>query len=292
MRKENMMKLKILSITLLSTILLSNSMSVIAETQPSIDSQIETVQTSIEKKVIQQAKSGESVDVSQIVEGSLTKQQEDLLGQKAEVISDGIEKSQNDVTYDDRYVNDMMEKASDTLAEIDNAVMEAKKEGEKLYTQEEILSLTPEEAGISEVKLAQIKSTIVEQLVTVATTEVAFENADVSDEIASGFNANTDIKLSLSMLQADPVDIKDGSISYAGYPGCVDNNGYGYKNVFGSDCWIPLMYYAQYCVRDEANKRVKSIPRYCVYNKNNCSWIVGHSKYGHSHSNWEKAWLS
>ncbi|PET64826.1 hypothetical protein CN514_12580 [Bacillus sp. AFS001701] len=290
-------KSKVVAAILLSLLVLGNSQPIFAETtvSKSIDAQVEDIQDSLAQKVIQEAKSGGDVDISQIVEDSLSTKQKDILAAKAEDIADGIEQSKDDVTYDDRYVNDMMEQASDTYAVITDEIKKAEQSGEKMYTQEQILSITPEEAGVSATDLAQIKSTIVGGLVEVATTEVAFDEADVNNEVVAGFETIKDIKdikIPLSMLQPEKIDEKDGSISYAGYPGCVDNNGYGYKSFIGSDCWVPFMYYVNYCVRDEANKVNKAIPRYCVYNKQNCSWIIGHSKYGHAHSAWTKAWLT
>ena len=78
-------------------------------------------------------------------------------------------------------------------------------------------------------------------------------------------------------------DDMDGNISaIQGFPGCVDNNGWGYKNFINSDCFWSLTWYIN-CAFDSTIGKAMYSARYCKYNVKNCSPLIGHSKYAHKH---------
>jgi hypothetical protein len=257
------------------------------------DQQIAQIQDTIANTIISSVKSHSKTDLMTTLKNKISKSDKEMLGKKAKDTLKQMKQDEANGIADPRYVNPMTLEASKMLSYVKSQVETAKNKGEKLYTQFEILNLTPQEANLSANQLASIKSTITTNMSDSVVNEVALENSGVAtQQDIQQFQQADSFAIPISMLtNQDPVVPKDGTTSYAGWPGCVDNNGYGPWSFIGSDCWVPTMYYVQYCVADLANK-MSITSRYCVYNQRNCSWIIGHSRYGHSHSAWEMTWLT
>lgn len=83
------------------------------------------------------------------------------------------------------------------------------------------------------------------------------------------------------------VDGQDGKISGGGWPYCLDDNGYGYKNFITSDCYKAIIGYAV-CASDSTLGHMSSKLRYCKAYIRNCSPLIGHSKSWHKHKWYQK----
>ncbi|MBC1797173.1 hypothetical protein HCA55_10565 [Listeria booriae] len=191
---------------------------------------------------------------------------------------------------DSRYVNDMVLKQEETMGEIEEMIEEAKNRGEKLYTQEEILELNAKKIGISETDLKQVKASILQEQEELAKIKQAFEEAGEADHpiVTQIVEEQEEFKIPLSLVYVDhEQDDKDGVISGGGWPYCLDDNGYGYRNFITSDCYKALVFVLVCMLDSTAGKKWPHL-RYCKSYTKNCSPLIGHSKYKHSHAWWQR----
>lgn len=184
-----------------------------------------------------------------------------------------------------KFANEMQTKSEQIQSEIDQEVEEAISDGEKVYSLKEILTLSHKELGISKEDMIQIKNST---LIGLATSNVIAEEVSnmpngesVSTEILNDINS---YKIPSSMIKIDHSETKmDGEVSaLAGWPGCVDNNGFGYKNFINSDCFWSLTWFPN-CFFDSSIGKAMYAARYCKYNVRNCSPLIGHPKHAHKH---------
>ncbi|OIJ14412.1 hypothetical protein BKP37_08705 [Anaerobacillus alkalilacustris] len=78
------------------------------------------------------------------------------------------------------------------------------------------------------------------------------------------------------------VETQDGTISGGGWPYCLDDNGWGYQNFITSDCYKAIVSFL-ICASDSTLGKMNSNLRYCKAYERNCSPLIGHSKYWHTH---------
>lgn len=188
------------------------------------------------------------------------------------------------IESDSRYVNDMLIKQEETTKEIQQIIDEARNNGEKLYTQEELLKLSAEEIGVNRNDLQQIKQSILEEIVDVAFIEKGMELiGEKEHQLVKNISEKRDtfkIPLSLVYIQRNDEEFT-GVVSGGGWPYCLDDNGYGYKNFITSDCYKALAWHIN-CMADFTPWR------YCKGYQKNCGGLIGHSKYWHTHTSWQK----
>ncbi|MCY7791671.1 hypothetical protein [Bacillus haynesii] len=195
-----------------------------------------------------------------------------------------------DTDVDERYVNEMILNQEQTMKEIEQKIEEAKENGEKLYTQKEILHLTAQEVGISKEDMQQIKQSIKSEQEEAENFIEAFKDIGEGDHpIVQEIEAHQEeFKIPLSLVYIDHNETeKDGTISGGGWPYCLDDNGYGYKKFITSDCYKALVY-LPVCMADSTLGKKWPNLRYCKAYKRNCSPVIGHSKYWHKHAWWQQ----
>ncbi|EUJ26718.1 hypothetical protein [Listeria cornellensis] len=196
----------------------------------------------------------------------------------------------NGDSTDERYVNDMVLKQEETMSEIEQIIAGAEKRGEKLYTQEEILNLSAKKIGISESDMEQVKESISQEQKELDEIKEVFENIGEADHpiVEQIIEEQQDFKIPFSLIYIDhEQDTKDGVISGGGWPYCLDDNGYGYRNFITSDCYKALVFVLVCMLDSTAGKKWPNL-RYCKAYTKNCSPLIGHSKYKHSHAWWQR----
>lgn len=214
--------------------------------------------------------------------------------EQVEQLISNYEKQENAVTEeadtDDRYVNDMVLKQEEAMGEIDQIIAEAKANGEKLYTQEEILNLSAKKIGISEADMRQVKESITQEQQELNEIKAVFDDLGESEHpiVEQIIEEQQSFRIPLSLVYVDhEQDNKDGVISGGGWPYCLDDNGYGYKNFITSDCYKALVFVLVCMLDSTAGKKWPHL-RYCKAYTKNCSPLIGHSKYKHSHAWWQR----
>jgi hypothetical protein len=190
---------------------------------------------------------------------------------------------------DERFVNEMIIEQEEKHAMIDKKYKEAVDKGEKMYSPEQILKSKAKHFDISEEDMQRIKHSIKTQQEDYENLLAAFkELGQQNHEIAKKIKEEANKKIPKSFIFVDhSVDKKDGIISGGGWPYCLDDNGYSYGNFVTSDCY-KAMIAAWICAVDSTLGKMNSSLRYCKAYIRNCSPIIGHSKYNHSHSWWQK----
>lgn len=182
------------------------------------------------------------------------------------------------------FVNPMKVKQEETQSRINEAISKAKSSGEKCYTYEEILQLDSTDLDISDSDLAYIKSCIsgtVEEYKNIYESMVTM--GEQNHPLARNLKNALEMQYPASLIYVSHDEIGDGHVSGGGWPYCLDDNGWGPANFLNSDCQWAFLQYGQ-CLRDHIGNFVgdPSI-RYCQAYKRNCSPLIGHSKYWHTH---------
>lgn len=181
------------------------------------------------------------------------------------------------------FVNSMEEEQKKSMEAITDQIEEAKIDGERLYSYEEILDFTTEDVDISEEDLAYIKENIEDMLKDRELVEVLKDKGFENNEITASIEDSLDLKIPKSLIFVPKAEEGDGNISGGGWPACNDDNGWGPKKFLNSDCYKVIVKY-RLCWNDIASTFMGNPNmRYCIYNSRNCSPKIGHSKYKHSH---------
>ncbi|PMC34130.1 hypothetical protein CJ195_24540 [Bacillus sp. UMB0899] len=183
------------------------------------------------------------------------------------------------------FVNDMVEKQKQKVKFIENAIEQAEDNGEKLYSYDEILNAKAKDFGISQKDMSYIKKTIKNTVKEYEKLHKEFDKLGKKDHpLAVSIKESIDWKIPKSLIYVDhSSEDTDGRISGGGWPYCLDDNGWGYKNFINSDCqWAYFWWF--FCVLDQSGSKmgVYSL-RYCKTNIRNCSPLIFHSKYWHTH---------
>ena len=171
-------------------------------------------------------------------------------------------------------VNEMSVVKRANMETVKGRITEAIERGEKLYSYEEILNLSKEDVNISDADLEYIKSSIKTMTLEMGAIYKEFVSMGKENHIvAVGIKDVLDMKFPLSMIYVDENYAKlDGCISGTGWPSCLSENGWGYKNFINSDCFWALALMG-YCVTSS----------WCIDYVRNCSYLIGHSRYWHTH---------
>lgn len=186
---------------------------------------------------------------------------------------------------DEKIVNDMTIESEKKYELYEKSIKDANDNGEKLYTLKEILQLSYKELNISKEDMEYIKNNVLSGLVNNSIISNELMNFEDGETASKKLSEKIDeLKIPQSMIFVDHSNENmDGNISsIQGFPGCVDNNGWGYKNFINSDCFWSLTWYVN-CALDSSIGKAMYAARYCKYNVRNCSPLIGHSKYAHKH---------
>jgi hypothetical protein len=195
----------------------------------------------------------------------------------------------NKTTTDPRFTNDMFEKQKKLESELAQKIEKAKKNKEKFYTMDEILNASAEDFGISEEDMQRIKDGVYMYKQELTLLVESFDSLGKSDhEIAKRLKKELEMKWPKSLIYVDhSKDKQDGMISGGGWPYCLDDNGWGYKNFITSDCYKAIIGF-KICAADSTLGKMDPDLRYCKAYVRNCSPLIGHSKYWHEHSWWQQ----
>ena len=190
---------------------------------------------------------------------------------------------------DDRFVNEMFLEQEEKKEELESLFEEAKENNEKFYSNQQILNGTAEKFDISEEDFEEIRKIVYSHYVELDNTLKGFEAiGEENHEIAKRIKEELNQKTPASQIYIDEnVEPQDGIISGGGWPYCLDDNGYGYKNFITSDCYKAIVGYL-ICASDSTLGKMSSSMRYCKANIKNCSGLIGHSKYWHTHKWYQK----
>ncbi|MED4073576.1 hypothetical protein [Priestia endophytica] len=203
---------------------------------------------------------------------------------------DATEKFKDEqASQDDRFVNEMVISQEESEENLEDLFEEAEQKGEKFYSSDEILASNADEFGISQEDMDTIKGQVLNQKTDLENLVKGFENLNQSNHpIAKNLEEELNQKIPKSAIYIDhSVDSEDGKISGGGWPYCLDDNGYGPGNFVTSDCYKAIkLYYI--CASDSTLGKMDSSLRYCKAYKKNCSPLIGHSKYNHTHKWYEK----
>ncbi|MEK4360690.1 hypothetical protein NYE48_27155 [Paenibacillus sp. FSL M7-1455] len=188
----------------------------------------------------------------------------------------------NSAPVDSRFVNEMVLMQEEKNGVIKSKVNLAQSHGEDMYSLDQILNADAVEFGISQEDMDRIKESIRMEKSLFENVYAAFE--DLSQEnhpLAKNIKEELEKKYPASMIYVDhTLDTpKDGQISGGGWPNCLDDNGWGYQNFIGSDCSLALAL-AKLCAMDST---IGGDLRYCKPNVRNCSPLIFHDKYWHTH---------
>lgn len=186
---------------------------------------------------------------------------------------------------DKRFTNDKMQKQQEKKAELNQLMEKAKKNGEKFYTNQQILNAKASDFGISQKDMDRIKGSIKAQMEEQNKLLAAFKALGESNHpVAKNLRKQLHKKMPKSLIYVDhSMDKKDGTISGGGWPYCLDDNGYSYRNFVTSDCY-KAMISLPLCAPGMASDAL----HYCKPYERNCSWIINHSKYWHTHAWYQK----
>jgi hypothetical protein len=192
--------------------------------------------------------------------------------------------SEQGTTDDSRFTNDMVENQEKLQSELDEKIEEAKEENEKFYSLTEILNSSAQDFGISEEDMQRVKQSVKTQFEDDTKLLNAFKSLGKIDHpAANAVKEDLNTKIPKSLIYIDhSKDEEDGMISGGGWPYCLDDNGYGYKNFITSDCYKAIVGF-KICAADSTLGKMNSKLRYCKANIRNCSPMIGHSKKWHTH---------
>lgn len=190
---------------------------------------------------------------------------------------------------DTRFVNEMVLEQEKKQSEMKKRFDIAKKNGEKFYTAKQILQADADDFNISEEDMEKIKGLVLAQKTDLENLINGFEKINKGDhEIVKNIKKELNRKIPASEIYIDhSVDSQDGKISGGGWPYCLDDNGYGYRNFITSDCYKAIVGFV-ICAADSTVGKMNSSLRYCKAYKKNCSPLIGHSKYNHKHKWYQK----
>ena len=193
------------------------------------------------------------------------------------------------VEQDSRFVNEMVVMQDEAKEELDKRFKKAEEKGEKFYTSKQILKASADDFGISEEDMDKIKEMVLTQQTDLENLLLAFEELGQKNHpIAKNIKKEANKKIPQSEIYIDhSVDPQDGKISGGGWPYCLDDNGYGYKSFITSDCYKAIVAFL-ICASDSTLGKMNSNLRYCKAYSINCSPLIGHSKYNHSHAWWQQ----
>lgn len=182
-------------------------------------------------------------------------------------------------------VNDMVEEQKDNMNYINQGINQAANKGEKLYSYDEILNLKTSEISIPEEDLKYIQKSIKNTVKEYEKLQQVFQKLGKANHpLAVSLKKSLDVKFPKSLIFVDHSNKdSDGRISGGGWPYCLDDNGWGYHNFIDSDCqWA--YFWIGFCVFDQSGAGMGvSWLRYCKTNIRNCSPLIFHSKYWHTH---------
>lgn len=185
---------------------------------------------------------------------------------------------------DGRFVNEMLIGQHEKMNSINQSIENAKVKGEKFYSLNDIFNADAKDFGISQADMDQIKKSVQTQKNDLENMEAAFgELGQKNHPLAKEINNELSKKYPKSMIYIDhSLDPQDGKISGGGWPYCLDNNGWGPYSFIGSDCYYALFDY-WVCGLDSTYGKMSSAVRYCKAYVRNCSPLIGHSIYWHTH---------
>lgn len=190
---------------------------------------------------------------------------------------------------DSRFVNEMVLEQEKKQLEMEKRFEKAKKNEEKFYTAKQILKADAEDFNISEKDMEKIKDLVLAQKIDLENLVNGFEKINKGDhEIVKKLKKELNKKIPASEIYIDhSVEDQDGRISGGGWPYCLDDNGYGYRNFITSDCYKAIVAFV-ICAADSTIGKMNSSLRYCKAYTRNCSPLIGHSKYDHEHKWYQK----
>ncbi|KFM95261.1 hypothetical protein D0U04_25230 [Bacillus clarus] len=185
---------------------------------------------------------------------------------------------------DGRFINEMIVNQERVMTELEKKVETAKENQEKFYSMDEILKANAQEFGISEDDMNRIKRSIATQKEELSQLLEGFTSlGEVNHEIAIKLKENLDQKWPKSVIYVDhSKDKQDGIISGGGFPYCLDDNGWGPWDFISSDCYKAILINF-ICASDSTIGKMDSNMRYCKAYVKNCSPLIGHSSYWHTH---------
>lgn len=185
---------------------------------------------------------------------------------------------------DPRFINEMVENQKKLEAELEQKINNAKEKKEKFYSMDEILNANAEDFGISEEDMKRIKESVYMHQHELTLLLEAFDSLDKSEhKIAKELKKSLKQKWPKSLIYVDhSKDSQDGIISGGGWPYCLDDNGWGYQNFITSDCYKAIVAF-KICAVDSTLGKMDPNLRYCKAYQRNCSPLIGHSKYWHTH---------
>ncbi|WZX99206.1 hypothetical protein NSQ26_07595 [Bacillus sp. FSL W7-1360] len=205
--------------------------------------------------------------------------------------SEKVDDSKEDIEeYDDRFVNDMMLKQAEKQETLEEHFAESEKQGEEFYSSDEILESDPEDFDISEKDMDYIKDSVRTQKEDLDNLIEALKSLGEDDHpVTKRLEEEASMEIPESLIYVDHTvnESRDGTISGGGWPNCLDDNGYGYKNFITSDCYKAIIV-ALLCAADSTIGKMNSKLRYCKHKVRNCSGLIGHKKTWHTHKWYQK----
>lgn len=278
MMKLNKVAFLMLGISI-GSVLLSPTVAIAVETKEIKEEKIiEQTHEKLEEVVLDWIQSGdtEREDIDELLREVVPDKAIEIVKDEVAALDDKVV----DEITDGLYVNDMLLEAENNMQNIQKQIDEAKERGEKLYTTDEILLLSPETLKISAEELSEIKGMIltnkIDEAIISATSEHIGGETEIS--VTELSQKMSEFLIPESMINIEKEDTGNtGEISGGGWPYCEDDNGWGPANFVSSDCYVVLYFYG-HCLADFTPWR------YCKANQRNCSPVLGHSKYHHTHS--------
>ncbi|MFD2760383.1 hypothetical protein [Lentibacillus juripiscarius] len=217
-------------------------------------------------------------------------------------LANSYDESEHDSLQHISMNNMMKEKYENVQQMYKKDLEEAKENGEKLYTLRAIVKFPTSKLGISENEHDKLRS-YVESLKNAETNEMKdmFSNKQKFKEYKKLVKKRTKHELkrlfSINSLQkavesSSTNNDNDEVTVFGADPGtggpvvgfdykCNDDNGILYKNFFNSDCHQAWYVYLL-CTADVTSGMFGN-DRYCQLYERNCSPLIGHSIYPHSH---------
>lgn len=201
---------------------------------------------------------------------------------------DAVEEVKNEqASQDSRFVNDKTLLQEEKLKDLEERIKKAKQKGEKFYTFDQILKADAKDFGISEEDMSKIKEQVESQKIELENLLSGFKAIGQQNHpIAKNIKEELKVKYPKSEIYIDhsvESQEQDGTISGGGWPYCLDDNGWGYQNFITSDCYKAIVAFL-ICASDSSLGKMNSNLRYCKAYIRNCSPLIGHSKYDHTHA--------
>lgn len=200
-----------------------------------------------------------------------------------------------------RFINErsinMTNKADELVEEFQNAY----EANEPTYSYDEILSMNASDFNISSEDFERIQNSISNMKTEFEKLYQEFvQLGETEHPLAQNLKDLTQLEVPASMIYVDHTNDSsyDGKISGGGWPYCLDDNGWGYQNFISSDCFYVIALYSSLgfaigtgalitgslvCIRDSTIGKINPNLRYCKAYTRNCSPLIGHSIYNHSH---------